>query len=56
MYAYRYTADDLRWLRSRIAGWETEGEVCCLFNNLSMWQDSRAFRDLWLGTTPGGDL
>ena len=56
MYAYRYTADDLRWLRGRIAGWEAKGEVCCLFNNLSMWQDSRAFRDLWLGTAPGGDL
>ncbi len=56
MYAYRYTADDLRWLQARIEGWEAEGEVYCLFNNLSMWQDSRAFRDLWLGTAPGGDL
>jgi uncharacterized protein YecE (DUF72 family) len=51
MYSYRYTAEDLRWLRERIAGWEAEGDVYCLFNNFSMWQDALAFRDL-LGTVP----
>jgi len=46
MYTYKYTEDDLRWLRDKISGWETEGELFCLFNNLSMWEDSRTFRDL----------
>jgi uncharacterized protein YecE (DUF72 family) len=46
MYAYQYTMDDLRWLRGRISGWVKEGDVYCLFNNLSMWQDSLVFRDL----------
>jgi uncharacterized protein YecE (DUF72 family) len=46
MYAYRYTRDDLRWLHERIAGRDAEGDVYCLFNNLSMWEDARAFRDL----------
>ena len=46
MYAYRYTVEDLRWLRDRIRGWVAEGEVYCLFNNLSMWEDALVFRDL----------
>jgi uncharacterized protein YecE (DUF72 family) len=46
MYAYRYTGKDLGWLRDRISGWTAEGEVYCLFNNLSMWEDALAFRDL----------
>jgi len=46
MYSYHYTEKDLRWLRDRIAGWEAGGEVYCLFNNISMWEDARAFRDL----------
>jgi uncharacterized protein YecE (DUF72 family) len=46
MYTYRYTADDLRWLRERVVVWELEGDVYCLFNNLSMWEDALAFRDL----------
>jgi uncharacterized protein YecE (DUF72 family) len=53
MYTYHYTGDDLRWLRDWIAGREGEGEVYCLFNNLSMWQDACTFRDL-LVTTRGG--
>ena len=47
MYSYRYTGEDLRRLKDRISGWESEGEVFCLFNNLSMWEDALAFRDLW---------
>jgi len=46
MYAYRYTKGDLLLLRDRVAGWVAEGEVFCLFNNLSMWEDALAFRDL----------
>ena len=53
MYTYHYTGDDLRWLQDWIAGREAEGEVYCLFNNLSMWQDACTFRDLWV-TTRGG--
>jgi uncharacterized protein YecE (DUF72 family) len=48
MYTYRYTGEDLRWLQNRIGSWVTEGDVYCLFNNLSMWQDALAFRDLWM--------
>ncbi|HMA04330.1 MAG TPA: DUF72 domain-containing protein [Methanomicrobiales archaeon] len=46
MYAYTYTETDLQWLRDRIRDWDVEGEVYCLFNNLSMWDDALAFRDL----------
>jgi uncharacterized protein YecE (DUF72 family) len=46
MYTYRFTAADLQWLDDRIRAWETAGDVYCLFNNLSMWQDALAFRDL----------
>ena len=46
IYSYHYTEKDLRWLHDRIAGWETGGEIYCLFNNLSMWEDARAFRGL----------
>jgi uncharacterized protein YecE (DUF72 family) len=48
MYAYHFTASDLRWLRDRIKAWGPEGDLYCLFNNLSMWQDALAFRDLRL--------
>jgi uncharacterized protein YecE (DUF72 family) len=47
MYTYRYTGEDLHLLRDRISGWGAEGEVFCLFNNLSMWEDALAYRDLW---------
>jgi uncharacterized protein YecE (DUF72 family) len=53
MYAYRYTGEDLRWLRDRIGAWGAEEETYCLFNNLSMWEDARAFRDLLHATSPG---
>jgi len=46
MYAYRYTRADLLGLRDRIKAWGREAEIYCLFNNLSMWEDARAFRDL----------
>jgi uncharacterized protein YecE (DUF72 family) len=49
MYVYRFTAADLRRLHDRIRAWKTEGDVYCLFNNLSMWQDALAFRDLEQG-------
>jgi len=45
-YAYHFTDEDLHQLRDRIAGWETEGDVFCVFNNLSMWEDALAFREL----------
>jgi uncharacterized protein YecE (DUF72 family) len=48
MYAYQYTGEDLRWLHDRIRSWVTGGDAYCLFNNLSMWQDALAFRDLWM--------
>jgi len=54
MYAYRYTGNDLRWLRERIAGWFAEEDVYCLFNNLSMWKDALAFRDLLENRTVTG--
>jgi uncharacterized protein YecE (DUF72 family) len=47
MYFYRYTAEDLRWLCDRIAGWVAGGDSSCLLNNISKWQDARAFQDLW---------
>jgi uncharacterized protein YecE (DUF72 family) len=45
MYSYKYTGENLQWLHDRIAAWEAEGDVFCLFNNISMWEDARAFRD-----------
>lgn len=42
-YRYRYDEDDLR----RLAAWcEDFEEVWVMFNNVSMWNDARAFRAL----------
>ena len=53
MYAYRYTAEDLAWLRDRILGLRRKGDIYCLFNNLSMWDDALAFRDLLMADRGG---
>ncbi len=49
MYSYRYTAEDLLRLRDWVASLDREGEGYCLFNNLSMWDDALAFRDILRG-------
>jgi uncharacterized protein YecE (DUF72 family) len=40
-YRYTYTDDDLRWLLRRC-----DGEVYCLFNNVTMADDAQRFRRL----------
>jgi uncharacterized protein YecE (DUF72 family) len=42
-YRHRFTEDELAWLAGRLP---RRGAVWVMFNNLSMWDDARAFRQL----------
>ncbi len=48
MYRYTYTDDDLRWLREQVLTLDAR-LVYILFNNDTMAQDARRFRELWGG-------
>ncbi len=49
MYRYRYREEDFRSLSKKIdPDLKQVEEVYLLFNNLSMWDDARAFREFWL--------
>lgn len=52
-YGYKYKAEDLEELLSRIRGSGRE-EALAMFNNAHMWDDARAFRELALGPRPRG--
>ncbi len=45
-YNYRFTEEDLLWLREQC---EPFSEVYCLFNNVSMWDSALAFLELLSG-------
>lgn len=44
MYSYKYTDEDLRWLKEYVAG--LKGTVYVVFNNVWMCDDARRFREL----------
>ena len=43
MYSYKYTDEDLRWLKEYVAG--LKGTVYVVFNNVWMCDDARRFRE-----------
>ena len=47
MYYYRYTPEDLAWLKEELKRRDTRAYV--LFNNVYMAQDALAFKRLWEG-------
>ncbi len=49
-YRYRFTEEDLTWLRGQC---EPFSEVYCLFNNVYMWESALAFREILSGGSPG---
>ncbi|RMG67444.1 MAG: DUF72 domain-containing protein [Calditrichaeota bacterium] len=54
MYRYRYHPADFDFLAGRIREDLAAGfSVYCLFNNLSMWEDARAFRERLLSSGTG---
>jgi len=44
MYKYKYTDEDLRWLKGRVE--ELEGEVYVVFNNVWMCEDALRFKEI----------
>lgn len=48
MYRYRYQQQDFQFLKDRIRGdLQHISTVYCLFNNVYMWDDARAFLKYW---------
>ncbi|NOX38087.1 MAG: DUF72 domain-containing protein [Calditrichaeota bacterium] len=47
MYRYQYTDADLQSLQQKVKQYSQSGKpIYCLFNNLSMWNDARRFKQL----------
>ncbi len=42
-YRYRFSEDDLRWLKGLFMSYET---VYCMFNNIAMFEDACRFKDI----------
>ncbi|MFQ6135868.1 MAG: DUF72 domain-containing protein [Candidatus Hydrothermarchaeales archaeon] len=46
MYMYKYRMGDLRELSEKCASFDKAGVVYCLFNNVSMYEDAKRFREM----------